>query len=413
MTEKSTPIDVTAEVVTPAPKRKRAAKAAPAPVLEIDEANETNDGFTVNMATQTSMGEIVALTGKERSPEETARIKELAKSINLADTNSLLQFGVGAQKQVGQVSGQMLQGVRAKGAGPAGEDMTALVTTLRGLNFSDLKPGEKPNFIQKILRRATPIVAFLSKYETVTSQVAVIQNNLEKHRVDLLRDVKMLDNLYHASITYLDDLDDYIAAGKLVLETINLENIPAAEAKARASGDMQDAQELNDLIQQRDTLERKVHDLQLTRTVTLQSIPTIRIVQENDKGMAEKIQSQILNTIPLWETQLAIAVSQWRAAEATATSRSTADFTSKMVESNAKQLRLGNAEIRKEIERGIVDVASLERANADLIATVQESIQISQDGKRKRQEAEQTLIKCEQDLVKALSDASVEQAKLR
>jgi uncharacterized protein YaaN involved in tellurite resistance len=304
----------------------------------------------------------------------------------------------------------MLQGVRAKDTGPAGQSLTRMVTTLRGLNFNDIKPGQSQGLMGKVMsifgKGADPLVKFLAQYETVDAQVAAIKNDLEKHRVQLLRDIVMLDKLYDATQGYFENLDLYIAAGEERLREINEVEIPALAAKAEASNDMVDAQALRDLGTARDTLDRKVHDLKLTRQVTLQGLPSIRMVQDNDKGLVEKIQSQIINTIPLWQQQLALAVTQWRQQDAAKASKASSDMTNDLLLKNSEMLKMNNTLVRGEIERGIYDVETIKKSNENLISSINESISIAEEGRRRREQAEQDLIECEAKLKDTLRSAS-------
>jgi uncharacterized protein YaaN involved in tellurite resistance len=366
-----------------------------------------NTGIDGVVAPPTQQGQLVPITPTTQLP---AKVSEIKKQINLRDTQSVISFGMDAQREVTKVSETMLQGVRAKDTGPAGQSLTRMVTTLRGLNFNDIKPGQSQGLMGKVMsifgKGADPLVKFLAQYETVDAQVAAIKNDLEKHRVQLLRDIVMLDKLYDATQGYFENLDLYIAAGEERLREINEVEIPALAAKAEASNDMVDAQALRDLGTARDTLDRKVHDLKLTRQVTLQGLPSIRMVQDNDKGLVEKIQSQIINTIPLWQQQLALAVTQWRQQDAAKASKASSDMTNDLLLKNSEMLKMNNTLVRGEIERGIYDVETIKKSNENLISSINESISIAEEGRRRREQAEQDLIECEAKLKDTLRSAS-------
>lgn len=363
------------------------------------------EGVVAPAAASTALVPVTTIS----TPALQERVGKLKSQINPHDTQSILGFGVDAQKQVTSVSEQMLAGVRNKDTGAAGGALINMVTALRGLNFDDIKPGQKPGLISKLFGKATPLVKFLEQYETVQSQVDKIQNELDNHRVQLMRDIVMLDKLYDATLGYFQDLDVYIAAGEERLKEVNEVEIPALAAKAEQSGDMKDAQELRDLGQARDTLERKVHDLKLTRQVTLQGLPSIRMVQDNDKGLVEKIQSQVLNTVPMWKQQLALAVTQWRQQDAAKASKAASDMQNELLLRNSEMLKTNNTLVRTEVERGIYDVETIKKSNSNLIEAINESISIADEGRRRRAAAEKDLIECEKQLKDTLRSAAAAQ----
>jgi uncharacterized protein YaaN involved in tellurite resistance len=369
----------------------------------------------VEVREEVSLGQVVSLADTKSFTDKVplARRQELAKSINLRDTQTVIGFGVESQKQVTTLSSQMLQGVRTKDTGPVSSSMVEMVSTMRGLDFGSIKPGQKVGFFQKLLGKASALTTFLQKYETVESHIATVQNKLDTDRRGLLKDIVMLDKLYDATLNSLFSLEEYTAAAEYVLEQTNTIDIPALEVKSKETGDMLDAQNLRDLLNARDTLERKIHDMKLTRQVIIQGLPTIRIVQDNDKGLAEKIQSQILNTIPLWQQQLAVAVTMWRAQEAAKDSKKASDFTNELLVSGAEQLQQGTKAIRTEIERGVFDIEAIEKSNNLLIQTITETIDIAEQGKAARKDAETRLVKAEEDLKSALVNASARQAALK
>ncbi len=350
--------------------------------------------------------EMVTLDTADKSTSEaiTRRMNE----IDLTDTNSIVTFGTAAQAGLQQISQDMLSGVRNKDVGPAGESLRSIVSTIRGFSVAELDPNRKQSWFDKLLGRATPLSKFVAKYEDVQTQIDKITDDLLGHETMLMKDIESLDRLYTKTLAFYDELGLYIVAGEARLARIDAEEIPAKEAAVAAApeaGSVMEAQQLRDLRSARDDLERRVHDLKLTRQVTMQSLPSIRLVQENDKSLVTKINSTLLNTVPLWETQLAQAVTIQRSAQAAGAVREANNLTNDLLKANAKNLRDANTAIRTEIERGVFDIEAVKAANADLIATIDESLFIADEGKRKRAAAEADLQKMEQDLKTTLASA--------
>jgi uncharacterized protein YaaN involved in tellurite resistance len=287
---------------------------------------------------------------------EQAKLGQLIAEINLADTKSILFFGSKAQEQLTIISDKMLDGVKNKDAGPVGHDLNDMVATIRGFDIDELDPNQKPGFFSKLLGKAKPVVKFLQQYEEVRKQIDGITDKLEIHKTTLLTDITSLDRLYAANLDYFHTLETYIAAGEEKLKQLDEKTIPEKVKQAESSTEMILTQELRDLRSARDDLERRVHDLRLTRQVAMQSLPGIRLVQENDKGLVNKINSTIANTIPLWRQQLATAVTIYRSAQASDTIKAATDLTNQLLQSNAETLKQANAETRKQIERGIFDI---------------------------------------------------------
>jgi uncharacterized protein YaaN involved in tellurite resistance len=342
-------------------------------------------------------------------------IKARMSEIDMSDTNSILEFGASAQGELQQISQAMLSDVKNKDVGPAGDSLRDIVTTIRGFSSGELNLRRERSFWEKITFRAAPFAKFLAKYEGVQSQIDRITDNLLKHEHTLLKDIKSLDKLYEKTLQFYDELGLYIAAGDAKLTQLDTETIPAMEKNAaEAEGDegILRAQELRDMRAARDDLERRIHDLRLTRQVTMQSLPSIRLVQENDKSLVSKIKSTLVNTVPLWDTQLAQAVTIERSAQAASAVKEATDLTNELLTSNAANLREANKMVRQEMERGVFDIESVKTANAELIATIEESLAIADEGKRKRAEAEGELIKMESELRKTLSSAKAREDKV-
>jgi len=266
----------------------------------------------------------------------------------------------------------------------------------------------KKSWWERLTGKAAPFARFVARYEDVQGQIDKVTDNLLSHEHKLLKDIKSLDILYEKTLSFYDELALYIAAGEEKLTELDHKVIPAKEtqvAKARDDKGVILAQELRDLRAARDDLERRVHDLKLTRQVTMQSLPSIRLVQENDKSLVTKINSTLVNTVPLWETQLAQAVTIQRASEAAAAVKEASDLTNELLTANAKNLREANKTVREEMERGVFDIEAVKAANAELIATINESLQIADEGKRKRAAAEEELKKMEAELRDTLASA--------
>lgn len=370
----------------------------------------TEPSTTLNVIENSAFAELVPavkrdLAAHTPAPEEDQRrIAALLAEIDMADSNSILFFGIKAQEQLTSISDSMLEGVRSKDTGPAGEALNEMVIVLRGFNVDELNPNQQ-GFFSRLFNRAKPLAKLIQQYETVRNQIDTISNALERHKTRLLTDVASLDRLYDANLDYFHALELYIAAGQEKLRQLDQATIPALQQDANTTQAVIKAQELRDLRSARDDLERRVHDLRLTRQVTMQSLPSIRLVQENDKGLVNKINSTMVNTIPLWRQQLAQAITIYRSGQAAETVKAATDLTNELLAANAENLKQANAEVRKQIERGVFDIETVKKANATLIATIEESLQIADEGRHRRQEAAVQLQSCEAELRKTLAAA--------
>ena len=339
---------------------------------------------------------------------QSAEIKSRMAEIDMGDTQSIIGFGSGAQAELQEISQAMLQDVRNKDVGPAGDSLRTIVTTIRGFSVSELDVRRERSWWERLLGRAAPFAKFTAKFEKVQGQIDRVTDELLTHEHTLLKDIKSLDMLYEKTLQFYDELALYIAAGEAKLAELDETTIPAKQAEVDAAPEADQvmvAQELRDIRAARDDLERRVHDLKLTRQVTMQSLPSIRLVQENDKSLVTKINSTLVNTVPLWETQLAQAVTIQRSVEAAAAVRDANDLTNELLTSNAQNLRESNKVIRTEMERGVFDIEAVKQANADLIGTIQESLQIADEGKARRASAEKDLQEMEANLRDTLASA--------
>ncbi|MBM9594793.1 toxic anion resistance protein [Roseitranquillus sediminis] len=374
---------------------------------------------TRSQAAATS-AEVDAVTGHELAPPApdlprlddapTATRSEIEMrlaELDMTDTGSIVAFGSRAQQELQSISQSMLADVRNKDVGPAGDSLREIVATLRGFSLEELDPNRRRSWWERLVGRAKPMAKFLAKYEEVQGQIDGITDRLLRHEHQLLKDINSLDLLYDRTLDFYNELGLYIAAGEEKLRRLDAEEIPSKEREMSdgQGDDVIEAQGLRDLRAARDDLERRVHDLRLTRQVTMQSLPSIRLVQENDKSLVTKINSTLVNTVPLWETQLAQAVTINRSRQAAGAVREATDLTNDLLRANAENLRQSNKEIRQQIERGVFDVEAVKAANDNLIGTIQETLQIADEAKARRSAAEAELRQMETELKSTLAAA--------
>ncbi|MGL6211744.1 MAG: toxic anion resistance protein [Paracoccaceae bacterium] len=352
----------------------------------------------------------------ETAPAPVAEdIRKRMNELDMANTQSIISFGSAAQAELQVISQEMLADVTNKDVGPAGDSLRQIVTTIRGFSISELDVRRKQSWWEKLLGRAAPFANFVARFETVQGQIDKVTENLLKHEHTLLKDIKSLDMLYEKTLRFYDELALYISAGEAKLKDVDTIDIPRKEAEVAAAPEndqVKIAQQLRDLRAARDDLERRIHDLKLTRQVTMQSLPSIRLVQENDKSLVTKINSTLVNTVPLWETQLAQAVTIQRSKEAAEAVRSANDLTNELLTANAENLQQANRIVRTEMERGVFDIEAVKKANATLIATINESLQIADEGKARRAAAETELTKMEHELRDTLASATARKTGL-
>jgi uncharacterized protein YaaN involved in tellurite resistance len=337
---------------------------------------------------------------------EPAKVAALLTELDLNDSHAVLFFGSRAQEQLTTVSDSMLERVRAKDIGPAGEALNDMVLTLRGFDLSGLDPNRSGGWFSRLLGKGRDAAKVLQRYEQVRDQIEDITGRLEKHKTGLLVDIESLDRLYAANLDYFHTLEYYIAAGEQKLKDLDEQVIPAQAGVVAEAEDTLAAQRLRDLRAVRDDLERRVHDLRLTRQVSMQSLPSIRLVQENDKALVGKINSTLVNTVPLWRQQLAQALTIHRSRDAAEAVAAASDLTNDLLRANAENLREANAETRRQIERGVFDIEAVSEANAALIATIEDSLQIADAGRAARAKANAELEALEKQLRESLAAAS-------
>ncbi len=326
-----------------------------------------------------------------------SRAQEIAITIDLEDRQGVLQYGVASQRKISEFAETVLTEIRNKDGGYAGEILSNLVTTVKDLDVQGIS-GE-PGVLGKVFGgMKRKIQRFLRQYESMAMQVDKVVRELEQARMNLLRDITILDELHRRNGEYLQELDLFIAAGKYRLQELRTEKLPALEAKARESNDPVDAQRVQDFNQLLNSFEKKLHDMQLSRMVAIQASPQIRLIQGNNEILVEKIQNSILTTIPLWKSQIVIAVSLFRQGKAIALQREITNTTNDMLRRNAEMLKQGSLDVARETERGIVDIETLQKVNTDLITTIEETLKIQKEGREQRQAAEVELQRMEGQL---------------
>ena len=335
------------------------------------------------------------------SPAEQAAVKAFAEKIDVLNTEQVMKYGSNAQKNISEFSEAALNSVRTKDLGEVGGMLGDLVVELQGLNFD---PEEKKGFLGLFKKATQNIASLKAQYDKAEVNVDKIVESLEKHEVVLMKDISMMDKMYERNLEYMKELTMYIIAGKLKIEQLRNEELPKYQQKAQESGLPEDAQAANDFANMIGRFEKKIHDLELTRTISIQMSPQIRMIQNNDSLMAEKIRSSIVNTIPLWKSQMVLALSLYHSDQAMKAQREVTDVTNQLLTKNAQALHQGSVAIAKETERGIVDIETLKKTNQELISTLDEVRQIQDDGRAKRMQAEEELGRIEGELKQKLLD---------
>ena len=335
------------------------------------------------------------------SPAEQAAVKAFAEKIDVLNTEQVMNYGSNAQKNISEFSEAALNSVRTKDLGEVGGMLGDLVVELQGLNFD---PEEKKGFLGLFKKATQNIASLKAQYDKAEVNVDKIVESLEKHEVVLMKDISMMDKMYERNLEYMKELTMYIIAGKLKIEQLRNEELPKYQQKAQESGLPEDAQAANDFANMIGRFEKKIHDLELTRTISIQMSPQIRMIQNNDSLMAEKIRSSIVNTIPLWKSQMVLALSLYHSDQAMKAQREVTDVTNQLLTKNAQALHQGSVAIAKETERGIVDIETLKKTNQELISTLDEVRQIQDDGRAKRMQAEEELCRIEGELKQKLLD---------
>ena len=341
---------------------------------------------------QTQKEEVPVLT-----PEEQKMVNDFAAKIDIENTNQILQYGAGTQKKMADFSDTALENVKTQDLGEIGELISNVVGELK-----DFDVQEEGKFFGFFRKQTSKIENLKNKYDKAQANVEKITDSLQQHQVRLMKDSAMLDKMYEQNLNYFKELTMYILAGKKKLEETRNGKLAEMKNKAALSGLPEDAQAARDLDEKCSRFEKKLHDLELTRTIAMQTAPQIRLIQNNDTVMVEKIQTTIVNTIPLWKSQMVLALGIAHSAEAAQAQRQVTDITNELLRKNAETLHMATVETAKESERGIVDIETLRKTNADLIQTLDDVMRIQMEGRQKRQAAEMEMHRMEEELRRKL-----------
>lgn len=341
---------------------------------------------------QTQKEEVPVLT-----PEEQKMVNDFAAKIDIENTNQILQYGAGTQKKMADFSDTALENVKTQDLGEIGELISNVVGELK-----DFDVQEEGKFFGFFRKQTSKIENLKNKYDKAQANVEKITDSLQQHQVRLMKDSAMLDKMYEQNLNYFKELTMYILAGKKKLEETRNGKLAEMKNKAALSGLPEDAQAARDLDEKCSRFEKKLHDLELTRTIAMQTAPQIRLIQNNDTVMVEKIQTTIVNTIPLWKSQMVLALGIAHSAEAAQAQRQVTDITNELLRKNAETLHMATVETAKESERGIVDLETLQKTNADLIQTLDDVMRIQMEGRQKRQAAEMEMHRMEEELKRKL-----------
>lgn len=372
-------------------------KAAPTLTFEPFEENKEELAEVVSAAPVAEEEEYEVVL----SPEEQKMVDDFASQIDITNTQQIMQYGAGSQKKIADFSETALNNVRTKDLGEIGNLLTDVVAELK--NFDE---EEEKGFLGLFKKNSNKLTNLKAKYDKAEANINKICEAMEAHQITLLKDMAMLDKMYELNLNYFKELSMYILAGKQKLEQAKNTELPALLAKAEQSGLPEDTQKAKDFSEMCNRFEKKIYDLELSRTVSLQMAPQIRLIQSNDTVMSDKIQSTLVNTIPLWKSQMVIAIGVNHATEAAAAQREVSDMTNALLKKNAEQLKLATIETAKESERGIVDIETLQATNQTLISTLDEVLKIQEEGRQKRALAETELQKIEAEMRAKLLEMS-------
>lgn len=360
------------------------------PTLTFEPFTDTEEELNLEVKKE----EAISLDESTLTDDEIKMVNEFANKIELNNSNLILQFGSGAQKKIADFSETALNNVKTKDLGEIGDMLSSVVMELKSFDVEQ----EEKGFLGLFRKSANKLSEMKVKYGKAEVNVTKIAQILEGHQIQLLKDVAMLDKMYELNKTYFKELSMYILAGKKKLAKVQELELPELIRKSEISGLPEDAQEVNDLVSLCNRFEKKIHDLELTRMISIQMAPQIRLVQGNDTLMAEKIQSTIVNTIPLWKSQMVLALGIAHSGQAAKAQREVTDMTNELLKKNAATLKMATIEVAKESERGVVDIETLRVTNESLITTLDEVMRIQVEGRHKRREAEKELNRIENEL---------------
>ncbi len=351
---------------------------------------------------ESAKSEAIVFDESRLSPEEKKMVADFASTIDLSKSNLILQYGVGAQKKIADFSESALNNVKTKDLGEVGEMLSGVVMELKSFEAE----GEEKGFFGLFKKQTNKLSAMKAKYDKAEVNINKICNVLEGHKIQLLKDIATMDKMYELNKTYFKELSMYILAGKKKLAKVQSEELPQLIEKSNQTNLPEDAQAVNDLVSVCNRFEKKIHDLELTRMISIQMAPQIRLVQENDSLMVEKVQSTIVNTIPLWKSQMVLALGVNHSVQAAKAQREVTNMTNELLKKNAETLKMATIETAKESERGIVDIETLRLTNESLISTLDEVLRIQNEGRQKRKEAELELNRIEGELKTKLLEMS-------
>lgn len=363
------------------------------PTLTFGETPDTQE-LPSTVAEETEIVADSAFNENNLTAEEKKMVEDFSQKIDLHNSQAILQYGAGTQKKMADFSENALKNVRTKDMGEVGDMLSGLVVELKSFEITE----EDKGLLGLFKKSANKVTGLKAKYDKTETNVNNVCQALEKHQVTLMKDIALLDKMYDANLSYFKELSMYIIAGKQKLEEVRNGELAEAKAKAQASNLPEDAQAAKDIEAMCDRFEKKLHDLELTRMISIQTAPQIRLVQNNDTMMAEKIQSTLVNTIPLWKSQMVLALGIEHSNQAAKAQREVTDVTNELLKKNADLLKTASVETAKESERGIVDIETLQHTNETLISTFDEVMKIQEDGRAKRQAAEQEMQRLETEL---------------
>lgn len=363
------------------------------PTLTFGETPDTQE-LPSTVAEETELVADSAFNENNLTAEEKKMVEDFSQKIDLHNSQAILQYGAGTQKKMADFSENALKNVRTKDMGEVGDMLSGLVVELKSFEITE----EDKGILGLFKKSANKVTGLKAKYDKTETNVNNVCQALEKHQVTLMKDIALLDKMYDANLSYFKELSMYIIAGKQKLEEVSNGELAEAKAKAQASNLPEDAQAAKDIEAMCDRFEKKLHDLELTRMISIQTAPQIRLVQNNDTMMAEKIQSTLVNTIPLWKSQMVLALGIEHSNQAAKAQREVTDVTNELLKKNADLLKTASVETAKESERGIVDMETLQHTNETLISTFDEVMKIQEDGRAKRQAAEQEMQRLETEL---------------
>lgn len=378
--------------------------------LDSTDAKKLETALVVQEGTEISKETVESsLSYDELSDTEKAAIDAFLSKIDITNTAQILQFGASAQNNISKFSDSVLTEVKTKDVGKVGDLLSDLVSELKSFQGDSLSiTSSKPSIFNSAKKQINKLVA---KYNKVENNIDVIEKTLEAQKLTMLKDIATFDTMYEKNLEYFKELSLYIIAGEKKLEELKTVTLPALQSKAKETNDQLDVQAVKDMSDTINRFEKKLYDLKTTRIISIQMAPQIRLIQNNDSELVNKIQSSIINTIPLWKNQVVIALGLANAKSALETQRKVTDLTNEMLKSNSELLKQGTIEVAKESERAIVDIETLSKTNADVIETLDKVLEIHEDGKRKRQEAEVELLKIESELKNKLLEVKIETGK--